>query len=75
VWPEFDESVLGSEEVEIIVQVNGKVRDRMLVPVGTAAPEIERAALELPKVVAALGGASPSKVILVPGKLLNVVVK
>jgi leucyl-tRNA synthetase len=75
VWPEFDESVLASEEVEIIVQVNGKVRDRMLVPVGTAAPEIERAALELPKVVAALGGASPSKVILVPGKLLNVVVK
>lgn len=75
VWPDFDEAVLAAEEVEIIVQVNGKLRDRILVPAGMPAADLERAALELPKVVAALGGGSPAKVIVVPGKLVNVVVK
>jgi leucyl-tRNA synthetase len=56
------------------VQINGRVRDRLLVPVGTPGEEIERLALASEKVTAELNGKQVRKVIAVPGKLINVVI-
>jgi leucyl-tRNA synthetase len=72
-YPVADPSKLTAETIEIPVQVNGKVRARLVVPVETDAAGLEAAALADPKVVAALGGATPRKVIAVPGRLVNVV--
>jgi leucyl-tRNA synthetase len=55
------------------VQVNGKVRSRIVVPVGSPATDVEAAALADAKVAAAIGGATPQRVIVVPGRLVNVV--
>ena len=57
------------------MQVNGKVRERLLVPKDSTKEQIEKAALESPKVVEATAGLSIAKVIVVPGKLVNIVAK
>jgi leucyl-tRNA synthetase len=72
-WPAFDAAMTVEDEIEIVVQVNGKVRDRIRVKPGATQPTAVSQALKSPKVVEALGGKSPSKVIYVPGKLVNVV--
>ena len=74
-WPAFDRAVATEDEVEIVFQVNGKVRSKRAFPVGAANADLERAALADDKVKEALAGAAPAKVIVVPGKLVNVVVK
>ena len=56
------------------VQINGKLRDRISVKKDAAAAEIESAALTASKVLEHLGGKSPKKVIVIPGKLVNIVV-
>jgi leucyl-tRNA synthetase len=73
-WPAFDAAVAAEEELTIVVQINGKVRDRLQVPVGTAQEEIERLAMASDKVQADLVGKQVRKVIPVPGKLVNIVV-
>jgi leucyl-tRNA synthetase len=74
-WPAVDEIAAAESEREVPVQVNGKLRDRVMVPVGIAESELEAIVLARPKIVAALDGRKPLKVIHAGGKLVNVVVR
>jgi len=74
-WPKYDPEALTVESIEIAVQVNGKVRDRISVPVDVTEDAALAAAMASPRVSAAIGAASVKKTILVPGKLLNIVVR
>ena len=73
-WPEWDEKALVLDEVEIAVQIRGKVRARIMMPSAATPAEMEKLALADPKVQAALAGAAPRKVIAVPKRLVNIVV-
>ena len=73
-WPEVDEAAAAEEEITLIVQVNGKVRDRITVPADTGPEQAKEIALASAAVQKFLGGREPRKVILVPGKLVNIVV-
>jgi len=72
-WPIHDPKYLVEESVEIVVQFNGKIRHRLVVPTGSDAATLEKLALACPEVVAQMGGKSPRKVIAVPDKLVNFV--
>jgi leucyl-tRNA synthetase len=72
-WPAFDPSAVVMDEIEIPVQVNGKVRDRLTVSVDIDEESLKAAALALPKVAAHLAGLTVRKVVVVPGKLVSVV--
>jgi leucyl-tRNA synthetase len=72
-WPEHDERMLVEDEVEIIVQVNGKVRDRFRAPFGANEEELKATALGLPKMQGLLAGQQIAKVVVVPNKLVNIV--
>jgi leucyl-tRNA synthetase len=74
-WPSYDEEVAKADTVEIVVQINGKVRDRLDVPTGVTAAEMEQFALASDKVQALIAGKPVVKVIPVPGKLVNIVIK
>ena len=74
-WPVFDAAALEVEEVEIVLQINGKVRDKVVVPVGLTARELETTALSQEKVRELIAGKQVVKVISVPQKLVNIVVK
>jgi len=72
-WPAFDPSAVVADEIELAVQVNGKVRDRLTVAAGTPDDEIVAAALALPKVMAHTDGLTVRKTVVVAGKLVSVV--
>ena len=72
-WPEVDPKLLVADEVEAVIQINGKIVDRMNVAPSITEAEFEAAALALPGVVAALAGATPKKVIARAPKLVNIV--
>ncbi len=72
-WPRHDESFLVEDEVEIVIQVAGKLKDKITVKKGLATSELERLALASPKVADAIAGRTPKKVVTVPDKLVNVV--
>ena len=74
-WPKYDTAALIKYEVEIVVQINGKIKDKMIVPTGLNRKETEEQALENKKVQAMLEGKVILKVISVSGKLVNIVVK
>src|SRR4051812_26867087 len=74
-WPTADPGLLIGDAIEIVVQVNGKVRDRLTVAPDTPGDELERLAHASPKVQAQLNGQAIVKTVVVPGKLVNVVVK
>jgi leucyl-tRNA synthetase len=74
-WPLADPELLIGDEVEIVVQVNGKVRDRLSVAPDISSEELQRLAHESPKVQAHVNGQAIVKTIVVPGKLVNVVVR
>ncbi len=74
-WPVHDEALLVESEIEIPVQVNGKLRDRIRVPVQATKEDIEAAARSSAKIVEATAGQTVVKVIVVPGKLVNIVAK
>lgn len=74
-WPEVDEAALVQDEVTVILQVNGKVRDRVQVAAEISAAELEKVVLAQPKVTEWTQGKTIVKVITVPGKLVNIVVK
>jgi leucyl-tRNA synthetase len=74
-WPKYDAELAKEEEVEIPVQVNGKLRGRVVVPAGATEDLVYERALADEKVKAAIAGKQVVKKIFVPGKLLNVVVK
>jgi leucyl-tRNA synthetase len=73
-WPEFDPSALRRDEVEIAVQVNGKIRDRINVSADADEATVRAAAMILPKVAAEIAGRAPKKVIVVKGRLVNFIV-
>ena len=73
-WPQHDPGAIVVTEIVVVVQVNGKVRSRLTLPAGISDKEIETAALADPKVMELSAGRSPKKVIVVQGKLVNVVV-
>jgi leucyl-tRNA synthetase len=74
-WPGYDEKIAALREVTIVVQVDGKVRDRIPLPAGLPDAEAERKALASPKVQAALNGAKPAKVIVVADRIVSIVTK
>ena len=74
-WPTYEESALVVDEVEVAVQVNGKVRDKLTVSVSLSKEELEAAAKALPRVQEFTEGKTVVKVIVVPKKLTNIVVK
>jgi leucyl-tRNA synthetase len=74
-WPEADEELAREDEIEIPVQVNGKLVNVVKVPAGSDEAAVKAAALEDGKVKARVEGKSVVKVIVVPGKLVNLVVK
>jgi len=73
-WPEVDEKALVQDEIELVLQVNGKLRGSMIIPKTAAKEAIERLAMENANVQKFVGGQAVKKVIVVPGKLVNVVV-
>jgi leucyl-tRNA synthetase len=72
-WPVADAALTVSEVVELPVQVDGKLRDRLVVTPDTSGEEIERLALASEHVQRYLAGRAPRRVIQIPGKLVNVV--
>lgn len=72
-WPEFDEEATKAEEMTIVLQVNGKVRANIQVPVETAKDELEKLALDHERIKKYTEGKTVRKVIVVPKKLVNVV--
>ena len=73
-WPTYDPALAAEDQVEVVVQVNGKVRTRLVVPRETPKEELERLALADAKVQPYLDGKRVAKVVVVPDKLVNVVV-
>ena len=74
-WPAYDEELAKEDAAEVVLQVNGKVRGRMSVPFGTPGDELEKLALADPKIQPFIAGKQVVKVIVVPDKLVNIVVK
>ena len=72
-WPEYDQEVIAEEEIVIVVQVNGKLRDRLLIPVSSEEEEITAMAMTSPKVRRYINGKEVKKTIFVPQKLVNIV--
>lgn len=74
-WPEADEAKLHLDRIQIVVQVDGKLRDRVEVDSSWGEREVRAAALESDKVREHLGGREIAKAILVPGRLMNLVTR
>jgi leucyl-tRNA synthetase len=74
-WPSFDSQYLVEDEVEVVIQINGKVRDKMRVPASLGKDQLETQTRENARVKELTAGKTIAKVIVVPGKLVNVVVK
>ena len=73
-WPAYDERLLIEDEVEIVIQINGKLRDRVKMPIAATEDELKAVALSNPKVQDRIAGKPVRKVIVVPKKLVNIVV-
>ncbi len=73
-WPQYDESLIHESRFTLVIQINGKLRDSIEVPVEIAEEEARCLALERPKVQAQLGDKHPTKIIFVPERLINFVV-
>jgi leucyl-tRNA synthetase len=73
-WPAFDPAAAVEDQIILVVQVNGKVRDRIDVPVGISDADAKAAALSSEAVQKYLEGNPPKKIVVVPGKLVSIVV-
>ncbi|MGI4789223.1 MAG: leucine--tRNA ligase [Janthinobacterium lividum] len=73
-WPQANPEAAKNDEITLVVQVNGKVRDKLTAPADLSQGALQALALTSPKVIEALGGNAPKKIIVVPGKLVNIVV-
>jgi leucyl-tRNA synthetase len=73
-WPRYDEELVRQDEVTVMVQVNGKLRDRVVVPAGIGDEALQAAALARPGVQRHLQGRQPARYVIVPGRLVNIVV-
>ncbi len=74
-WPAFDEAALVKDEVEIVIQVNGKLKGKMMVANGLSREEQEQIVMNREETAALIGEKNVVKVVSVPGKLVNIVVK
>ncbi|HEY6970366.1 MAG TPA: class I tRNA ligase family protein, partial [Candidatus Angelobacter sp.] len=74
-WPEYDPALAKEEEIEYPIQINGKLRSKITVPAGSTEEFVRERALADEKVRAALDGREPAKVIVIPGRLVNVVIR
>ena len=72
-WPAYDEAKLKDDEVEIVIQINGKVKHKLLVPINTNKDALEQIAMDDDKIKEQIDGKTIRKVIAVPGKLVNIV--
>jgi leucyl-tRNA synthetase len=73
-WPAWDEEAAKEETIELVIQVNGKVRSKIMMPAGTSDDEIRRISLEDGKIREAVSGREIKKLIVVKGKLVNIVI-
>ncbi|TWI56902.1 leucine--tRNA ligase [Halalkalibacter nanhaiisediminis] len=73
-WPTFDEAMLVENEIEVVVQINGKVKAKLVIPADSSREQMEEVAKQDEKVQEAIGNKTIRKVIAVPGKLVNIVV-
>jgi leucyl-tRNA synthetase len=73
-WPEYDPGLLVEDEVEIVIQINGKLRERMNMPIRATEEELKTAALDNPKIQERIAGKTVRNMIVVPKKLVNIVV-
>ncbi|GAE32360.1 leucine--tRNA ligase [Alkalihalobacillus hemicellulosilyticus] len=73
-WPSYDEAFLVENEIEVVAQINGKVRAKLVIPANASREQMQELALADEKITAAIGDKSVRKVIAVPGKLVNIVV-
>lgn len=74
-WPKYDEGKTVDDEIEIVVQINGKIKDKLMIPAGLDKDGTQEAAMNTEKLKGLIEGKNVVKVIAVPGKLVNIVVK
>ena len=74
-WPKYDEEKTVDDEIEIVVQINGKIKDKLMIPAGLDRDGTQEAAMNTDKIKGLIEGKNVVKVIAVPGKLVNIVVK
>jgi leucyl-tRNA synthetase len=74
-WPKYDSALAKEEEIEIPVQVNGKLRALVLVAAGSSEDTIRETALEDAKIKTVIAGKAIARIVVVPGKLVNIVVQ
>ena len=74
-WPKYDEGKTVYDEIEIVVQINGKIKDKLMIPAGLDKDGTQEAAMNTEKIKGLIEGKNVVKVIAVPGKLVNIVVK
>jgi len=73
-WPEYDKELIKEKEIELAVQVNGKIKDRIIVAAEADEEQIKQKALASEKVIAAMAGKSPKKIIVIKSRLVNIVI-
>jgi leucyl-tRNA synthetase len=73
-WPEWDEDMAKEEKVELVIQINGKLRSKVVIPHGMSEEEIKKIAIEEEKIKNLIANKTVKKVIVVKGKLVNIVV-
>jgi len=72
-WPEYDKELIKEKEIELAIQVNGKIKDKIVVPADANEEQIKQKALSSGKVIAAMAGKEPKKVIVIKSRLVNIV--
>ncbi|MCF7975656.1 MAG: leucine--tRNA ligase [Phycisphaerae bacterium] len=73
-WPVYEERLLQEKEIELAIQIRGKIKDKIVVPADTSEQDIQARALASDKVQAALNGQTPKKIIVIKSRLVNIVV-
>jgi len=73
-WPEYDKELIKEKEIELAIQVNGKIKDKIVVAADSSEEQIKQKALSSEKVVAAMSGKEPKKVIVIKSRLVNIVI-
>ena len=74
-WPEYDESALVKDTIEIVIQINGRIKEKINIAGDSTKADMEKIAVENDKIKALTEGKNIVKIIAVPGKLINIVVK
>jgi leucyl-tRNA synthetase len=74
-WPAFDPAIAAAKEVTLVIQIDGKVRDRVTAAAGVAQPAAEKLALASDKAKAALDGREIDRIVFVPDRLVNIVTR